>query len=214
VFRTYPAPKQSWRAWKVSLDNRHHHKLRAAGFVIIPVAPGKHNVSVRTRSGRTKSLEVNATDGRTTWILAGDRPASTDLWNEDLGGPFVRCCTSREALPRSSIPLTSPSGRRQSLRVGRRNAKLALSLLVLVNLAIVAGAILLFALGTSGGHAIGGFILLVVAAFLAWKLRPGFRLLRNQRGWPLEDWRVDRHGDEQKEWQRWTTPEGGLHGET
>jgi len=93
------------------------------------------------------------------------------------------------------VPLFSPRGARQTLRAGRRYARLALTLLVLIFLAPIAVGILLIDKA--------GFLLLFVAAFLAWKVRPGFRLLRNQREWPLQDWRVEKHGDELIEWHRW-----------
>jgi hypothetical protein len=110
---------------------------------------------------------------------------------------ILRQCSSKDDLPRGSVPLLSPKGVRQTIREGRRHAFTGLLFFLLIILACLALGLVLIAKGS--------IILVLVAAFLAWKIRPGVRLLRNQRGWPLEDCRVDRHGDELDEWQRWAT---------
>jgi hypothetical protein len=205
VFRTYPPPKQSWRPWTLVLDGDHRAMLGGAGFVSFSTSPGLHKIEVQDRTHHSKFVDVTVGPSETAWVLAGRQSSTDNPWAEEPGGMFLRDCGSIEELPRSAIPLVSPRGKPQSLAVGTRNALLALTffILVILGLAFVGAT----RVGAAAPESTGGVFLILIAAFIAWKIRPGNRLLRNQRGWPLVDWRVTSRMDVRSEWDRWTRGE-------
>jgi hypothetical protein len=89
---------------------------------------------------------------------------------------------------------------------GRTKAVVALTILFALALLFCVVAVVAFdgALSNSNPFRfVAGLVGLAVGAWLALKLWPAVRIVRNQWSWPLEDWRVDAKGEERNEWRRW-----------
>jgi hypothetical protein len=200
VFRTYPGPKRSWKNVTVMVDGRHGGKVGGAGTITIATSPGEHELVVRgPHSVASRATTVNVAESSPALVLV----AATSGESSPIDTIAVRQVARQDELPKSCIPLFSPSGNAQSYRAGRNRAYVALVVLIVIALGLlVAGVVTLTRLSRNGGAGIGFLIFEVIGIFLLWKLRPGVRLVWNQRDWPLPDWRVNEKGDELIEWRR------------
>jgi hypothetical protein len=201
VFRTYPAPKTSWRRWEIKLDGHVVALIGGAGCKVITAEPGRHDLSVKHGGHESQRLSIEVANGRTTMVLVGMGVSGTD-------GLGAKECFVVDDLPRGAVPIHAPGGDTQTFAQGRRKAIAALSFVVGVDLLLwVIGAVAV-ANGLSGHEPfriVIGVVVFAVATWFAFKIWPGVRLISHQGSWPLEDWRVDSKGAESEEWKRWAS---------
>ena len=209
IFRTYPAPKESWRSCAVRLDGKVVARLGGGGYKKVIASPGKHSISVGKSGFEGENLPIVVVDGVPTQILVGlgisnpNRPISDSNNPRRFG---IKECSDSDDLPRCAIPLHSPGGLPHTLRQGQVKAVVALLALGGFSLLALLAGVVLMALGVSGGdpfRVVCGLVVTSIPALLCWKLARGVRLVVNQRHWPMEAWRVNDKITAQDEWKRW-----------
>jgi hypothetical protein len=197
VFRTYPRPGTSWKPWSVELDGLSVGTIGGAGVLSCLCTPGNHCISVLGTGGvMSRQLSVTVPDAGSAYVVVSD----LNTWSDQTQA-FQ--CEDPSQLPRSAVPRQSPSGQVQSYATGLHHARVALASLVSFGaLMVTVGIGCLVAIWVTKTSALTpGLLLGVAGGVLLWRLRPGMRLLRNQRGWPLPDRRVERKGDELVQWR-------------
>lgn len=204
VFRSYPAPGQKWKPWTVEVDSKKVGRVGGAGVLQVEVPAGTHQVVVR--SGRlTSNIATIDDEGKGhVHILAQAIP--TEPGALYTGISVIGGAIDAE-LPRSSIPLYTPTSTTQTLGQGTHKAYLACAYLTMINVLIVGASVATLVMFLASHRVISAiaFIFLAVLAILfSRQLYPVMRTLRNQKGWPLPAWRVDRKGKEKDEWHRWS----------
>lgn len=204
VFRSYPRPGASWRRWTVWIDGDVAGKLGGAGVLEFQCADREaHQLYLeRGSKQRTNVMTLRPTDGQHIFVYA---TTASDEGDELV----LKMVSDAEQLPKSCIPNYSPSGEKQEYEIGLRHAYLGTAVIMAVSIGMLMACI-----GIVIDIAVGGRVALVLpalllAAFGGWlavKMRIAVLLLRNQRNWPLPEWRVDRKGDENQEWKRLSQP--------
>ena len=203
IFRTIPGPKQSWRPLTVVIDDSHRVRIPGAGFETVDVDVGTHRMSVTGAEYASQGIEVDVVADRPTQVLVGPGAggASADRHRVD-----IKECTDKNDLPRCLIPLNNPGGLPQTLTQGRNKAWLAFSLMLSVGFGLVGIGTVFLVLASVAVQTLSAVILVVIGAWIVWKLRIVWRSIWNQRRWPMEDWRVNDKVEGSEEWERWISP--------
>jgi len=138
VFRSYPAPGQSWRSWTIDLDGKRSCAIGGGGSCVISTSPGVHELRVQSGHLVSESLTIDATERQPIAVLAKGVPVQQDAQIVAITMTVVQ---SMEGLPRSCVPLFAPGGRTQSLAEGRRRAVLAGAILAVFSLVLIGAGI-------------------------------------------------------------------------
>jgi hypothetical protein len=193
VFRTYPAPKQSWRSYEIRLDGHVVGRIGGAGYKRFSVGEGTHRLSVHHRGEDGPGLVLDAANGHSKWVLVGENLSVAE-------------CSSVGDLPRCAIPLTDASGQTQSMKAGRSRAVRAGVVLNLVTLGFFlfgAGIVIRSVTERDYFRVMVGAIGIAIGLLLFVKIWPGTRIMLNQWSWPLEQWRIEDKAAGFDEWRRW-----------
>jgi hypothetical protein len=172
VFRTYPAPKTSWRRWEIKLDGHVVALIGGAGCKVISAEPGHHDLSVKQGGHETQMLSIEVTNGRTALVLVGIGVGGAD-------GVGAKECLVVDDLPRGAIPIHTPGDNTQTFAQGRRKNVVALALLLGVDLLLWAIGALAVEKGISGHEPfriVIGLMMFAVATWFAFKIWPGIRI--------------------------------------
>jgi hypothetical protein len=195
LLRSYPGPGEKWNTWQVSVDGRSVGAIGGAGCLSVDVDSGQHRVVVT--GGRNSVHEYI--------IRSTDEPEVLLVYRDMDGHIAIADGKTDTKLPRSSIPLYSPTGTPQTYSQGRKRALIAIGIFVTVSVVMIAaslGLLIYVTVSKQTPPAGTAVILLLLGLWLLFKMRPGLRLLRYQRDGPLEQLRVEHKGDELVEWKR------------
>src|ERR1700722_12081981 len=123
VFRTYPAPKMSWKQWDIKLDGHVLARIGGAGSRVVSAEPGRHDLSVKHHGDESRNLSVMVTEDRQAMVLVG-------MGIEGAGGLGAKECDKVDDLPRGAIPIHAPGGNTQTLAQGRAKAVAGLAVTI------------------------------------------------------------------------------------
>jgi hypothetical protein len=207
VFTAYQRPRTRGYTFDVLIDGVKCGRIHSGSFQTFQVEPGVHMVEIHQGKMTARADNVETVAGPPSLLVAGIGTELSDV-STSGGAPkkiWVELCSSVSQLPKCCIPLTSPTGKSQSLEQGRRNALIAAILMQLVALLLlVLGiAIIVGALSHAPGYQLGGLLLAATGLWVTFRMVKVFRLIISQWRWPFPDWRAESKSEAMAEWKRW-----------